>query len=89
MLADYGLIDSQDCAAIVYHSDNTFGNTSIGQTLKAGDIVKTAQGCTMTIAFSDLSIIRLDGDTVVSFDIGYLPDGTTIASALLDNGSLW
>ena len=89
MLADYGLIDSQDCAAIVYHSDNTFGNTSTGQTLKAGDIVKTAPGCTMTIAFSDLSIIRLDGDTVVSFDVGYLPDGTTIASALLDNGSLW
>lgn len=57
--------------------------------MKSGDILKTPVGCTVTIAFSDLSILRLDGDTVVSFDIGYLSGGTTIASALLENGSLW
>ena len=43
----------------------------------------------MTIAFADLSLLRLDGDSTISLDLGSLPDGSTIASAILANGSLW
>jgi hypothetical protein len=58
--------------------------------LKAGDIVKTSS-CGMTIAFTDLSILRLDADTTVSLDLieSASEPGRTIASAILANGSLW
>lgn len=90
-LGDFWKIESQDCStSTIYHASGSLTNpTSTGHTLKSWDILKTSPGCTMTIAFSDLSILRLDGDTVVSFDIGYLSGGTSIASALLENGSLW
>ena len=90
-LGDFWKIESQDCStSTIYHASGSSTNpTSTGHTLKSWDILKTPPGCTMTIAFSDLSILRLDGDTVVSFDIGYLSGGTSIASALLENGSLW
>ena len=90
-IGDFWTIESQDCAnSSIYHASGTSsGSTATGDTMKSGDILKTPVGCTVTIAFSDLSILRLDGDTVVSFDIGYLSGGTTIASALLENGSLW
>jgi hypothetical protein len=89
LLTDYGRIDSQWCAASYYRADGTNGTTSTGDTLKAGDIVKTAPGCPMNIVFADYSILRLDGDSTVSLDVGSLSDGTSIASAILSNGSLW
>lgn len=91
MLADYGSISEQGCTANVYHADGTNGATSTGDTLKAGDIVQTPASCGMTIAFSDLSILRLDADTTVSLDIlsAPAPSTQTIASAILENGSLW
>ncbi|GAB0174122.1 MAG: hypothetical protein HHAS10_00010 [Candidatus Altimarinota bacterium] len=89
LLTDYATIQSQDCPADYYRIDNTQGLTATGNVLKAGDIVKTPPGCTMTIVFADSSILRLDGDTTISLDLGTLPDGTTIASAMLSNGSVW
>jgi hypothetical protein len=91
IIGDFGKISYQDCTnSTVYHSDGTLsGSTATGDILKAGDILRTPVGCTLTIIFPDLSLLRLDGDTVVSLDLGYLANGTTIASALLENGSLW
>lgn len=56
----------------------------------SGDIVKTG-ACGLTIAFSDLSILRLDADTTVSLDVFTMPSDPTrtIASAIMSNGSLW
>jgi hypothetical protein len=91
IIGDFGKISYQDCTnSTVYHSDGTVsGSTATGDTLKAGDILRTPIGCTLTIVFPDFSLLRLDGDSVVSLDLGYLANGTTIASALLENGSLW
>jgi hypothetical protein len=89
LLTDYGRIDNQWCTASYYRADGTNGTTNTGDTLKAGDIIKTAPGCPMNIVFADYSILRLDGDSTVSLDVGSLADGTSIASAILANGSLW
>jgi hypothetical protein len=94
ILADYGTISEQGCTATVYHADGTFTNASnTGDTLKSGDIVKTQNipNCTLTIAFADFSILRLDADTTVSLDVlaAPAPSTQTIASAILSNGSLW
>lgn len=89
LLTDYATIQGQDCPADYYRIDNTQGQTATWNILKAWDIVKTPPGCTMTIVFADSSILRLDGDTTISFDLGTLPDGSTIASAMLSNGSVW
>lgn len=88
-LTDYGKIHSQDCPADYYRVDDTQGLTSTGDVLKAWDIVKTPPGCTMTIVFEDHSLLRLDGDTTISLDLGTFADGSTIASAILSNGSVW
>jgi hypothetical protein len=88
-IPDYGKILTQDCSAMNYRSDGSSVSTNTGDILKSGDILKTNPGCTLTIAFDDLSLIRLDGDTVVSLDLGYTPTDGTIATALLENGSLW
>ena len=88
-ITDFGTIESQDDVATIYHASGSISPSATGMVLRAWDIMKTPPGKTLTIVFSDLSILRLDGDTVVSLDIGYLPSGTTIASALLENGSLW
>ena len=88
-ITDFGTIESQDDVATIYHASGSISSSATGMVLRAWDIMKTPPGKTLTIVFSDLSILRLDGDTVVSLDIGYLPSGTTIASALLENGSLW
>ena len=89
LLTDYGTVQNQDCPADYYRIDNTQWTTSTGDVLKAWDIIKTPPGCTMTIVFSDFSLIRLDGDTTISLDLGTLADGSTIASAILSNGSIW
>lgn len=89
LLTDYGKIQSQDCPADYYRVDDTQGLTSTGDVLKAWDIVKTPPGCTMTIVFEDHSLLRLDGDTTISLDLGTFADGSTIASAILSNGSVW
>jgi FecR protein len=89
LLTDYGKIFSQDCPADYYRMDDTQGTTSTGDVLKAWDIVKTPPGCTMTIVFADFSLLRLDGDTTISLDLWTLADGSTIASAILSNGSVW
>ncbi len=85
LYSDYGKIQSQGCDATIYHGSGTTSTSSTGKTLKSGDIVRTAPGCEMTIVFDDLSLLRLDGDTTVSLDIGYSATGQTIASALLSN----
>ncbi len=90
ILANYGTISEQGCAAQIFHADNSIPwTTNTGDTLKSWDILKTG-ACGLTIAFADYSILRLDADTTVSLDLLESPtDGRTIASAILSNGSLW
>ncbi len=90
ILADYGTVSEQGCPANIYHATGTNGTTNTGDTLKSWDIVKTG-ACGLTIAFADLSILRLDADTTVSLDVlaPAAPSTQTIASAILSNGSLW
>ncbi len=92
ILADYGTISEQWCDATIYHASGSTSTSSTGMILKAWDIVETPPICGgLTIAFSDLSILRLDADTTVSLDVFTMPSDPTrtIASAIMSNGSLW
>lgn len=42
-----------------------------------------------SITFTDLSIIRLNTDTIVEISVGTNTSGDAIAQVILDNGELW
>lgn len=92
MLAvNIGTVQIDTCvgAAIAYRADGTTKTFSDGDIVLQGDIVQTDAGCPITIAFADLSLIRLDGGSTVSLDTGVTTWGQSIAYAILNNGGLW
>lgn len=58
-------------------------------TLRSGDVIRTNAG-TGTVTFDDdLSILRLDSNTVVELKSGLNTAGQSVAEAILTDGSLW
>ena len=92
LLVDMGIITEVGNGMTIYRADEAGTIESpvlAGTIVRSGDIIKTDGTGTGTITFPDLSVIRLDTDTTVSMDQTTDSSGTTIASALLANGSIW
>ena len=91
ILAYYGQISEQTGTARIYRTDGTTIPAAIGTVLKAGDIIKTDSSSTLTIAFVDTSILRLDADTTASLDISTISTepNKQIASLILESGQVW
>lgn len=88
-LASIGTVQKNTCTAKAYRADGTIANLDNGNNILEGDIIQTDPGCSLTITFADLSLIRLDGGSTVSLDIGTTISGQSIAYAILNNGELW
>jgi hypothetical protein len=75
--------------ATVYHASGTSSPITIGTIFYAGDIIETDPSTSITLAFSDLSLIRLEPDTTIFLNLETLPDTTTLAKAIIENGGMW
>jgi hypothetical protein len=60
-----------------------------GTIFRAGDIIETDLSTSITLAFSDLSLIRLEPDTTIFLNLETLPDTTTLAKAIIEDGGMW
>ncbi len=88
VLASMGTVNTLSWTVTAYHTDGTFETLTSGTGILVGDIIKTNPGTTVTIAFADLSILRVGEDSTVSLDVGTLWS-QSLAYAILENGSLW
>ncbi len=88
VLAMMGTVGTLSGTAMAYHADGTWWPITGGTGILEGDIIKTTPGSVVTIAFSDLSILRIGSDSTVSLDVG-TSSGISLAYAILENGSLW
>lgn len=84
-----GTINTISGTVTAYRADGTTKVLTGTDPVLEGDIIQTDAGAAITIAFSDLSIIRLDGGSTVSLDSGVTTSGQSIAYAILNNGWLW
>lgn len=81
-----GTINTISGTVTAYRADGTTKVLTGTDPVLEGDIIQTDAGAAITIAFSDLSIIRLDGGSTVSLDSGVTTSGQSIAYAILNNG---
>lgn len=89
ILAYLGTGTSLAGTVTAYRADGSIVSLNIGSPIREWDIIDTDAWANITITFVDGSLLRIDGGSTVSLDVGTTYDGQSLAYAILENGWLW